>query len=111
MSNPTTKVVNLADVPHVRSDGFSAGYCNHTEAAPGFYEITLNFGQITRDAEGNPVIEQHASIAMTWEHAMLLKELLDRQIEGYEQENGKLRRAKEVTPPSDQPAKTNLSQP
>ena len=100
------KGINIAELLRHRSPHFISAYTNHTEGSPGFYELGLTFCQIAPDLERKPVVEQHAALTMTWEHALRVRDLLDRLIKGYEKEHGAIRLTDdqpappESTPPS-----------
>lgn len=88
----------IADLPRVRSDQFVSVYSNHTEAAPGFYELTLIVSRIAK--KGNELhVEEQAEIIYSWEHAVRVRDLLSRMIKAYEdQEGNKIRILSEDEP-------------
>jgi hypothetical protein len=85
------QVVTIADLPRTRSEGFVSVYANHTEAYPGFYEIALLFCRIGKARPGQMAIEEGAEIALSWEHALRVRDLLNRMIDAYEKQQGKIR--------------------
>jgi hypothetical protein len=101
-----SKRVSITELSRHRMPHFISAYTNHTEGSPGFYELGLTFCQIAADLERKPVIEQHAALTMTWEHALRVRELLDRLIKGYEKEHGTIR-LKPDDPPEPSPPSQN----
>jgi hypothetical protein len=96
-------LVKISDLPRKRSECFVSVYSNHVEATPGFYELRLTFCQIVTDSEAKPVSEQQVAVAMAWEHAIRVRDLFSRLIEGYEREHGKIRPLQEPSEGPDQP--------
>jgi|SRR5450759_4390493 hypothetical protein len=91
-----SKRLTIASLPRKRADGFSFNYANHTEAMPGFYELALQFCRIGKGADGDLAVEILAEISMSWEHAIRVKDLLNRVVAAYESENGNIRLLTEV---------------
>jgi hypothetical protein len=87
---PSGKVA-IADLPRIRSERFMSVYANHTEAAPGFFDIALVFCHIGRGRVGKLAIEEDVEVVLSWEHTIRLRNLLDRMVEAYEAQQGKIR--------------------
>ena len=97
------QIVTIAELPRLQSERFVSAYTNHIEATPGPYDLSLIFCQILKDSQDQTVVERHAGIAMTWEHAVRLRDLFGRMIDAYEREKGKIRVIEDTPPPQEQP--------
>ena len=91
----------ISEIPRTRSERFISVYANHLEAAAGFYDLGLLFCHIAKDPQGKPVSEQLAEITLAWEHALRFRDLLDRLVQAYERDHGKIRSMKEPQIPQD----------
>jgi hypothetical protein len=86
-----SKLINVLELPRQRLSHFISAYVNHVEAASSFYDLRLIFCQVAVDLQRELTVEQHAAFAMTWEHAVRVRNLLNRLIAAYEKENGAIR--------------------
>ena len=77
----------VKDLPHARSDSFVSTYANNTGLVATFYDVTLIFGKVAVDPAATGVIEDHAAISMSWEHAKALVNGIRKAIEKYEEEH------------------------
>jgi hypothetical protein len=75
----------IKDLPHIRLDKFLSTYINSTGLATNFYDLTVIFGKVTVSDAGEPVVEDHAAITMSWEHAKALATGLKQAVDNYEQ--------------------------
>ncbi len=67
-------------------------YANQAGLRPGPFDIALDFGYLAAGAEGEPPAGTQwiARVAMSWEHARALHDLLGEQIRNYEENVGPL---------------------
>jgi hypothetical protein len=91
-------VYRIEELDAVHAPDYVSVYANNTKASSSFYDLRLNFGQVTVGPNETPIIEEHASVTMTWEHVRALRDLLTRLLLDYEASNGSVRK------PTDQPA-------
>jgi len=84
-------VLKVPDLPRRKSDGFVSIYANNVGSAMTFYDLRLIFGQILFGPGEEPVIEDRCSITMPWEHVLAMRDLLNRVIDNYERDSGKIR--------------------
>jgi hypothetical protein len=85
------KRVAIAELPRTRPDRFVSVYANHTEGTPGFYELDLVFCRIGKSSSGQLAIEEEAQIVLSWEHVLRVRNLLNRMVDAYEKQQGKIR--------------------
>lgn len=86
-SQPKATRVRISDLPRRTATEFISAYANNTNAAPSFYELTLQFGQIVTPPAGEAYILDRAAITMTWEHALRLNALLELLLKNYQQDH------------------------
>jgi hypothetical protein len=106
---PEEHKLPIKDLPRTRSERFVSIYANHTEALPSFYELDLIFNRIGKGVDG-VIVEEVAEVILTWEHAVRVRDLLNRMVETYEGKQGHIRILKdeeapgseEVPPPAPQ---------
>lgn len=88
--------VSVANLPRIRAREFYSGFTNHVEANHTFTDLRLTFCQLVRqigeDQKPKLVIQEEATFAMSWEHGVLLRDLLTKVIAEYEEESGAVRR-------------------
>jgi hypothetical protein len=90
-SKPPEKEVRIVDLPHEDAPGFVSVFTDTCGFATNFYSVTLVFGGVvSRQAKG-PYVEDRAAVAMSWEHAKALADILTSNIEAYEKQNGLVR--------------------
>ncbi len=87
--------VKISDLKRVRSPSFVDTYSNNVNGGAGFHDLRLIFGQIVTGMD-DPYIEDRAAVTMNWEHTKALRDLLDRLLRQYEEENGPVRKQSEA---------------
>lgn len=80
----------ISELPRVQSDQFRSIYVNHTEAVPGVNELALTVCRIARRRAAFQ-LEEQAEIVFSWEHALRVRDLLNRMIQAFEDGYGKIR--------------------
>jgi len=85
------QVVKVTELPRSTAPNFVEIYANNAGSSSTFQDLRIIFGQIIFGMDDKNTIEDRASITMSWEHALALRNLLDRLITKYEEENGKIR--------------------
>jgi hypothetical protein len=65
-------------------------YANAVGARGGAFDISLEFGYVVPPGEGEapPVPNWRVRVAMSWEHARAMLQLLEEQIQAYEDKVG-----------------------
>jgi uncharacterized protein DUF3467 len=84
---PQAPKMQVANLRQIRAQDFVQTYVNNTGLALNFYDLTLIFGNITVGSDGEPVVENHAAVTMSWEHAKSLAKGIMKAVEKYEEEN------------------------
>ena len=88
-SRPTFRT---SELKRIEAPGFVSIYANNADASMNFYDLCLVFGQVlVKPGTDRPIIEDRASVTMTWEHVEPLVNLLRRLLDDYERIEGKPR--------------------
>lgn len=77
------KKLDIEDLERIKSPNYVSVYANNTNATSSFNELRLFFGQIVHRPYIDPIIEDSVTVTMTWEHALRVRELLDRMLKSY----------------------------
>ncbi len=91
-----TKAVDAPQLGRRRSSQFLSVYANNATVTAGFFEVQLTFGQYAGLLPGEtPYVEDSVSVAMTWEHTLKVRDLLNRILVVYQSEHGLIRLTKD----------------
>ena len=93
--DPTQKMA----VPEFhRNEDFEALYANHVHIEGNVWDLQMIFGQLQIGPSGDPVVQQHTSIAIPWQLAKVFCFQLAMNIIGYEETRGPIRLTDAVLP-------------
>jgi len=107
----------VKNLPQRRSETYTEFYASTATLGATFYDVSLILGHPTVDADGNPFVEQSATIIMSWEHAKAVAQALKHVVEMYERDHKTVVRqqpgsvAIHDNTPAPEANKTHLSQP
>ena len=78
------KSVNVSEMKRIREENFISTYANNAHVLASQYDLSLLFGQIMVNPDGEPLLHEAASVTMTWEHAKRLRDVLTNVLDNYE---------------------------
>ncbi len=77
---------------------FRNEYANNAFLEPSVWDLKINFGQLEQSIGPNVVV-QHTGISMPWNQVKVFSYFLRLHVLAYEQENGRIRMAKNIIRP------------
>lgn len=87
--------IPVSELRQVKGERFQRVHANSANVAANFYDVMIMFGEVVPNldqAVDDPaVVEQVASVTMSWEHAKALTKALITRINAYENEEGIVR--------------------
>jgi len=88
---PQKAFAKADDQIRIRTDRFRQLYANNMQVGFSSWDLAITFGEIVKEEEGKPVIEETARILMTREIAKVLSIILKNHIDLYEETFGEIR--------------------
>ena len=77
----------MADLVRQKDENHVALYCNNASITGTFFDLRMKFCEMIPNLNDVPVIHDHATVVLSWEHARALLELLKNRIADYEAQN------------------------
>ncbi len=85
-------------IDYRKTPTFKNEYANNVFLEPSVWDLKLNFGQLEQSIAPN-VVAQHTGISMPWNQVKVFSYFLQLHLLAYEQENGRIRVAKNIVKP------------
>jgi Protein of unknown function (DUF3467) len=92
MSDDTATQEPATEHPHATAPPMQMVYANVAGIRASAFDVSVEFGHAIPASEGEVQIPPNwlVRVAMSWEHARALRDLLDKQLEAYETQVGPL---------------------
>ena len=105
---PTIQPLSRQQLNISRHENFESWYANNIQYEPNDWDMRMLFGILALDDQGNPGIQQHTAMSVSWANLKVMMYFLGVQLAVYERLHEKVRVPRTSWPPEPIPPSDDL---